>query len=215
MAKYELIMFDMDGTLIDPKQGMTNAIQYTLSQFGIEEKDTGKLTNFIGMHQNEAYKNYYGFDNVSADKAVEIYRAYYKEQGIKQNKLYDGVKELLDTLKQEGRTLAIATLKPTHIAEAIIRHFNIGGYFDLVVGSKTDGSRHNKTEIIRHILDIEKNIKSHSVMIGDRKGDIIGASANGITSIGAGYGYGSPGELEKEHPSYIVNNIGELKKVLV
>ena len=216
MKKYDLIMFDMDGTLIDPKAGMSKSIQYTLSQFDIYEDDISKLERFIGSPQKESYMKYYSLSEEQADKAVEIYRSYYKEYGIKQNKVYAGVKDLLERLKNKKMTLAIATLKPTPIADAIARHFELDKYFDLVVGSNPDGTRHSKTEIIAHILKNKEHEADESVvMIGDRKYDLIGAGENGVCCIGAGYGYGAPGELEKLCPSCIVNSIPELEQALL
>lgn len=216
MKKYDLIMFDMDGTLIDPKAGMSKSIQYALSQFDIIENDLSKIERFIGSPQKESYMKYYAFTEEQALKAVDFYRSYYKEFGIKQNKVYAGVKKLLESLKKKKMTLAIATLKPTPIADAIARHFELDKYFDLVVGSNPDGTRHSKTEIIAHILKNKNHPdKDTAVMIGDRKYDMIGAAENSVISIGAGYGYGAPGELERFSPARIVNSISELEKALL
>ena len=147
--------------------------------------------------------------------AVEYYREYFKEKGIFENKVYDGVEEMLSEQKQKGKSIILATSKPTVFAEPILEHFNISKYFDFVSGSNLDGTRVEKNEVIEYALsscDIAD--RSAVIMIGDRKHDIIGAKKSRVESIGVLYGYGSTEELQEAKPEYLVGNITELNELL-
>ena len=200
MKKYEIILFDLDGTLSDPKVGITTSVQYGLRKMGIDEEDLQKLECFIGPPLQVSFTEYYGFDERQCKQAIEFYRERFTKTGMYENELYDGIKWLLERLRVEGKKLVIATSKPTVFAVAILKYFKIEGYFDLVVGSQLDGTRSAKAEIIQYILEqyIDYN-KETFIMIGDRKHDIIGANLNDIDSIGVTYGFGSSEELEKEN----------------
>lgn len=143
-----------------------------------------------------------------------IYREYFKDRGIFENKLYEGIPELLEMLRNQRKTLIVATSKPTVFAQKILDYFDIACYFDYVCGSHLDGTRSDKGEIIRYVLDEKSLKKSETVMIGDRKHDIIGAQKNGIDSIGVLYGYGGEEELMNIHPTYIIKTVEKLYEVL-
>ncbi|MFS0862230.1 HAD family hydrolase [Fredinandcohnia sp. 179-A 10B2 NHS] len=209
----KVILFDLDGTLSDPKVGITKSVQYALQKLNITEPDLDKLECFIGPPLQDSFKEFYGLNEEEAKLAIEFYRERFKEKGMFENALYPGIPELLQSLN--GLTLVVATSKPTVFSEQILHYFNIHQYFDLVVGSNLDGTMIAKTEIIQYILDHYSDHKSEDfMMIGDRKHDIIGANNTGIDSIGVTYGYGSRQELEDANATYLVERVSELKEVI-
>lgn len=211
---YNTILFDLDGTLTDPKAGITKSIQYSLKHFGIYEDNLDDLNKFIGPPLKDSFKEYYNFSDINADMAVKKYREYFSDKGIFQNKLYTGIIELLDKLYNENKELIIATSKPKIFAERILKYFNMDKYFKYVCGSNLDGTLSKKGEVISYALKQCKCEKDNVIMVGDRKYDIIGAKEAKIHSIGVLYGYGSYRELKKEQPEYIVKDINELSEIL-
>lgn len=215
MASYSTILFDLDGTLTDPKVGITKSVQYALSKLGIKEPDLERLTSFIGPPLNLSFQQKYHFSSAEAQQAVEYYREYFKAKGMYENVVYESIPWLLKSLKDESRNLVVATSKPTVFAQKILDHFGIGQFFDHVVGSNLDSTRSDKTEIIEYTMIQYSDLpKSDFIMIGDREHDIIGANSNGIDSIGVTYGYGSREELTQAKVTYIADVIDDLIKLL-
>lgn len=205
---YKYILFDLDGTLTDPKEGITKSVQYALKKLDNVVEDLDTLEKFIGPPLTTALMEYYNFSEEKSMKAVEYYREHFKENGMYQNKVYENIETLLEKLKALGLILIVATSKPTIYSEQIIKHFNLDKYFDEIVGGNLDGTRSNKADIIKYIIEKYKIINLDEVaMIGDRKYDIIGAKENNIASIGVTYGYGSEEELKKAGATYIVDNV--------
>lgn len=216
MGKYKVILFDLDGTLSDPKVGITKSVQYALQEMGIIEPDIDKLDCFIGPPIQVSFPEYYNFDEMQTLKAIDLYRERYKRKGMFENELYSDIPLLLKSLKEQGLTLVVATSKLTIFAEQILKYFNIDHYFQLIVGSNLDGTRTSKTEIIQYILKkYKEDNHSNFIMIGDRKYDIIGANNTEIDSIGVTYGYGSYEELSQYNPTYIAQNVNQLKDILM
>ncbi|MDE7352360.1 MAG: HAD hydrolase-like protein [Acetatifactor sp.] len=217
MKKY--LLFDLDGTLTDPKVGICTCVQYALASFGIQEPDLDKLEPFIGPPLKESFMEFYQMDPETADAAVEKYRERFRDTGIFENKLYDGVPEMLKTLCGKGLFLAVASSKPTVFVERILEHFNIARYFKVVVGSELDGTRVNKDEVVEEALKRlfeDKPVQKDQVyMIGDRKFDVEGARALGVESVGVTYGYGRLEELKAARADYIVRSVEELQKFLL
>lgn len=208
---HKYILFDLDGTLTDPKEGITKSVAYSLKKMRNIEVDVEELTKFIGPPLMDSYSEYYGFTEEESRKAIEYYREYFKDKGIYENIIYDGIKELLEKLKNKGKVLVVATSKPTVFAEVIIRHFDLEGYFTFIVGSNLDGSRTRKSEVIEAALKkLGINDLADVVMIGDRKHDIMGAKEVNVDSIGVVYGYGSFDELKKAGADHVVNSVNEL-----
>jgi len=205
----------LDGTISDPKEGITKSIQYSLKAFDINVTDTDALTPFIGPPLRDSYKKYYGFTDEEAEKAVEKYREYFSEIGIFENTIYEGMDILLKTLQGADKTLIIATSKPTVYAEKILEYFKIAQYFTFVSGSELDGRRSKKSEIIRYALDnLDITDIKNAIMIGDRKYDIIGAKEIGMDNIGVLYGYGGLQELRNARASVIVESVRDLHDML-
>ena len=215
MKKYSTILFDLDGTLTDPKVGITKSVAYALKSFGIEVEELDSLCKFIGPPLKVSFKKHYGFSEQDCIKAIEKYREYFRETGMFENKVYPGIEKLLENLRQNGRKLFVATSKPTVFAIRILEHFNLLRYFDYVAGSELDGSRDSKSDVIKFVLQQNSVTNlTNVVMIGDREHDVIGAKENNIDVIGVLYGYGDREELEKSGATYIVETIEELGKLL-
>ncbi len=210
------ILFDLDGTLTDPQEGITKSYQYALSAFGIQE-DPESLTRFIGPPLRETFATL-GFSPADVERAVAKYREYFAETGIFENAVYPGVPEALKTLHERGRILCVATNKVTEFARRILEHFSLARYFAVVSGDKMDGSLANggKREIIRIALEAAGVTDlSAAVMVGDRKHDILGAKSAGIETIGVLYGYGTREELTEAGADYLVNDAKELTDLLL
>jgi phosphoglycolate phosphatase len=204
---YKYILFDLDGTLTDPKIGITKSVAYSLRKLKNIEVELDQLTKFIGPPLKDSYIDFYGFSESEAEIAIQTYREYFKDTGIYEN--------LLEALKDKQYILGVATSKPTVFAEIIIKHFDLERYFSCVVGSNLDGTRTDKAEVIAEALtQLSIDEKENVVMIGDRKHDILGAKKMEIDSIGVTYGYGSNEELEDARADYIIENIDGLKKIL-
>lgn len=214
MYMYKNILFDLDGTLTDPGVGITNSVAYALKKYGITVEDKKELYKFIGPPLKTSFQEFYGFSEDDSALAVEYYREYFKEKGIYENRVYDGIRELLSSLKSDGRTLILATSKPEQFALRILEHFDIKHFFCLVAGATMDGLRSEKADVIRYALE-QSNVEdvSSTVMIGDRKHDVIGAFANGIDAIGVLFGYGSKKELEEAGAKYIAKNPDDILQI--
>lgn len=217
MKKY--FLFDLDGTLTDPKMGITTCVQYALRSFGIEEPDLDKLEPFIGPPLKESFMEFYGMDGEQAMEAVEKYRERFNDKGIYENEIYPGVARMLQILSGKGFGLAVASSKPTVYVERILEHFGIRQYFKAVVGSELDGSRTGKDQVVMEALRRlfgDKPIACKEVyMIGDRRFDMEGARAARVESVGVTYGYGGMEELREAHADYIVESVEELREFLL
>jgi phosphoglycolate phosphatase len=204
---YQYFLFDLDGTLTDPGIGITNSVAYALKKFDIEVADKSELFKFIGPPLQNSFQEYYNFTEEQSVLAVQYYREYFKDKGIYENIVYDGVIELLSTLKRENKSIILATSKPQEFAIRILDYFELSKYFDSIVGATMDGSRSDKADVIRYALEKNKITDlSQALMIGDRKYDIIGAKKNCIASVGVLFGYGDRAELEAAGANYIVEN---------
>lgn len=215
----DYVLFDLDGTLTDPKIGITTCVQYALKHFGIEEPNLDKLEPFIGPPLKESFMEFYGFDEKQGEEATQKYRERFQDTGIFENKIYGGIKNLLKQCKKNGAVLGVASSKPEVFVKRILEHFQIAQYFDVVVGSELDGRRTDKGEVIQEALrrlfkenDIEYD---KVVMVGDRKFDINGARQNGIVSIGVSYGYGDIEELKEAKADFIARTVDELRELLL
>ncbi|UOE96150.1 HAD family hydrolase [Alkalihalobacillus sp. LMS39] len=209
---YKFILFDLDGTLTDPKIGITSSVHYALTKLGIKDIDLSSLTAFIGPPLQESFQLFYSFQPLQVQEAIHYYRERFVQKGIYENEMYSGIERLLDYLKTSGYTLIVATSKPTEFAVKIVEYFKIDHYFDMVVGSHLDGRRTSKAEIIQYILDsYGRETKTEFIMVGDRKHDIIGAHRCRIDSLAVLYGYGSEEELREVKPTYIARNVEEIK----
>lgn len=203
--KYQYCLFDLDGTLTDPGIGITNSVMYALDKFNIHVSDRRELYSFIGPPLQDSFQRAYGFSEEQADQAVEYYRDYFRAGGIFENTVYDGIPELLTTLKKEKVIVALATSKPHEFAVRILQHFDLYPYFDYFGAAAMDGSIRRKTDVIARLMNQFGVIDRSSVlMVGDRDQDIAGAKANGLHSVGVLWGYGSKEELQNAGADYLV-----------
>jgi phosphoglycolate phosphatase len=190
----DAIYFDLDGTLTDPKIGITRSIRHALIKLDRAAPPEDELTWCIGPPLRASFQTMLGRDDL-ADRAVSLYRERFADIGIFENGVYPGVTEILSALRTSGRRLFVATSKPAIYAERIIDHFDLRGYFERVFGSELDGTRADKTELLDYALKATGVDPQRAAMIGDRRHDMIGARNNRMTAIGVLYGYGSEAEL--------------------
>jgi phosphoglycolate phosphatase len=190
----EAIYFDLDGTLTDPKIGITGCIQYALDKLGQAVPTRDELTWCIGPPLRASFKTMLGRDDL-VEHAIVLYRERFADVGLYENGVYAGIEDTLSALRQSGRRLFVATSKPLIYAERIVDHFAMRHYFERVFGPELDGTRSDKTELLRHALAVTGAQPSRAAMIGDRRHDMIGARNNAMSAIGVLYGYGSEEEL--------------------
>lgn len=216
-----IVLFDLDGTLTDPMVGITRSVQHALKAYGIIEEDLEKLCPFIGPPLSDSFQEFYGFSENDAREAIPVFHEYFVDRGMYENRVYDGMEELLGALKDAGFTLAVATSKPEIFAERILEHFKLLSYFELVGGADMEEIRVRKGDVILYTLERLNAGKTPSegkcdvIMVGDRKHDVLGAKEAGIPCIGVLYGYGSREELEEAGADYIAGTVEELKSILL
>ena len=207
---YQNLLFDLDGTLTDPREGITRSIQYGLSKMGIDEPDLAALEHFIGPPLLQQDLASYGFDEAQAWEAMGFYRERFAVTGLYENQVFEGVSALLEELVGQGRQLFIATSKPHIYAREIARHFDFAKHFKVIYGSELDGTRTNKVELIAHLMSEQGLDPAQTLMIGDRKHDLIGARDNGMDAAAVGYGFGSFEELNSFNPKYHFETLAQL-----
>lgn len=213
----DILLFDLDGTLFNTKKGIVNCVQYALEFYGIHEADADSFERFIGPPLHKSFQMFYGFDEKKAVEAVAKYRERYKEEGIFECELYEGMDNVLKMLKSSGKTLGVATSKPEIFAERILEKYGILQYFDRITGSLLDNTRAQKSEVILEELSRldASDKRERVVMIGDREHDIIGAKETGIMSVGVLYGFSNGDELKEAGADYIVSTTDELGRLLL
>jgi phosphoglycolate phosphatase len=191
----DAIYFDLDGTLTDPKLGITRSIQYALQRVDHPTMPTeDELTWCIGPPLRASFVRLLGAET-SADLAVSYYRERFSDIGLYENGVYDGIGDVLTTLCASGHRLFVATSKPHVFAERIIDHFGLRDHFERVFGSELDGTRVDKSHLLEYALKETSVDPAKTLMIGDRSHDMVGAKNNGMKGIGVLYGYGSRDEL--------------------
>jgi phosphoglycolate phosphatase len=216
MKKYEVIIFDLDGTLSNSGEGITRSAQYALSKLGIKEDNLDDLKHFVGPPLKEAFMEYYHLSDEMSEKAVTLYRERYVPVGIYETSLYPGIVELLTELKNAGKYLAIATSKPQPMAEEVLRYLKIYNFFDKIMGADVIGPKQSKRSVLEALFEeMEIKDKTKYVMIGDTKFDIIGANLVGVDSIGVSYGYGDKEEMLALGALYVADCTSKIKKFLL
>ena len=196
------IYFDLDGTLTDPKPGITRSIQYALKRLDRPVPSEDELTWCIGPPLRASFAILLGDDSL-ADRGVALYREWFADIGLYENAVYPDIEHVLAELARRGRRLFVATSKPAIYARRIVEHFNLAQHFETVFGSELDGTRVHKNELLAYAIQIAGTDPAQSIMIGDRSHDIVGARHNGMEAIGVSYGYGSREELVDAGASHI------------
>lgn len=218
---YQFVLFDLDGTLTDPKEGITKSVQHALKSFDIEENNLDKLEPFIGPPLRDSFRDFYGIDGEDTEKAVAVYRERFETQGINENKIYPGMAQLLRDLKERGVMLAIASSKPQEFVHIVLRNFEIEDCFCVIVGCEKDGTRDTKIEVLTEALaQLKKKAGRRfkiekTLMVGDRRFDVEAAAQLGIACAAVTYGYAPEGELENCDPDYMADSVEELEEIIV
>ena len=213
---YQILLFDLDGTLTDPGEGITNSVAYALDKFGISVPDRASLYPFIGPPLIESFMKLFSFSKQDAERAVAYYREYFGDKGIFENTPYEGIHDTLATLRAGGKRLFVATSKPEVYARRITDRFDLTPYFEFVAGASFDEKRSEKWDVISYALDTcGLHDNGNIVMIGDRKHDVLGAQKTGLDSVGVLWGYGDREELETAGATAIVSNQQELLSLLL
>jgi phosphoglycolate phosphatase len=205
------IFFDLDGTLIDPRDGIVRSLQYVLDAMGAAIPEAASLERFIGPPLAGTFGHLLGTeDRERIQQAIAAYRVRFGTTGLFENRVYEGIRDALRTLHASGRSLRVVTSKPTVYSEVIVEHHGLRPYFRKVYGSELNGDRTDKGVLIRYVLETERLSPREVLMIGDRSHDVLGARANGVAWLAVRRGYGSEDELESARPDAIVRSTAEL-----
>lgn len=192
--EHKVILFDLDGTLTDSGEGIINCVVFALEHYGLPVPSKAELRSVVGPPLHDTLARY-GVPKEKLDEAVTVFRSRYNPIGIYENVPYPGIREALEELKREGYKLCVATSKPEEMANRVLRHFDLAGYFDMVCGGTLDESRSSKSEVIAYLLE-QNGRADNTLMVGDTKFDVIGAAAHGIPTIGVAWGYGETADME-------------------
>ena len=199
---YKAILFDLDGTLTESGEGITKSVQYALDKMRYPEMDLEKLRVFVGPPLLEQFMKYTGMSEEEARQAVVYYRERYSVTGIFENRVYDGVQNMLEELRRKGYLLAVSSSKPEYFVTKVLDHFGLTGYFDEIVGSEMNGKRTGKADVIEETLR-RLQLSDHReqvIMVGDKEHDVFGARTCGLECIAVSYGYGTMEELTQADP---------------
>lgn len=210
----ENILFDFDGTVFDTVEGITKCVQYALGKMGIEA-ELSELKCFAGPPLVEMFAQKYGMSEDEAKEATRLYRERYEPIGWSECRPFEGMHEMLLRLKSAGKTLAIATSKPEHLAVKILSQYGMLDDFDLVCGATLDGSRSKKWDVINYALEKLGADPGKTLMVGDRMYDVIGAKKCGIDCVGVSFGYAEEGELSGHGAVYVADTPDELYEYIM
>ena len=208
---YNTILFDLDGTLTDPKEGITKCVQYALSRMGIKEDNLDNLLPFIGPPLVDAFMKFYSLSFEDAHNALSFYRERFSSVGMFENSIIPGIPEMLENLKSNGKILVVATSKPRVYAEKILSHFDLSKYFEIILGPELNETTNTKDEIISAIL---QKFSSSPIMVGDRRQDVNAAHICKIPCVGVKFGYAEKDELENAGADKIASSVDELYTIL-
>ncbi len=213
--KYNTILFDLDGTLTNPALGITNSIIYALNHYGITPPPRQELYKFIGPPLADSFKMFYNFSDDKAREAVDVYREYFSVKGLFENEVYEGIAEMLDKLNDAGFKLGVATSKPDVFSQQILEHFSLMDKFVFLSGNTIEETRPTKIQVIEYALENMNVDPASTIMVGDRKFDILGAKHFGICPVGVLYGFGDREELETAGAEYICDTVADLERMLL
>ncbi len=214
--RWTTVFWDLDGTLIDPWEGITGAVRYAVAALGHPPLDDAALAGFIGPPLLDSFHRATGWDEARCRVAVDHYRVYFRREGIRQQHQYPGIAGLVQDLAGHGVRQVVATSKPTPFAEEIVTGHRLRPYFAEVVGSDLDGRRAAKREVLQAAVDMLGNLDlSRAVMIGDTAADVEAAHAVGCASVAVRYGYGHWVEIQRERPTVTVATVADLARRLM
>ncbi len=212
---YQWILFDLDGTITQSEFGIIESVKYALEKYDIREDSYENLLRFIGPPLYQSFREYYGMSDLEAQTAVAYYREIYEVENYKKSPLYQGIKEVIQTLYDQGKELFVVTAKPVDTALDVMNYHGLTSYFKKIYGPGRDAHKVNKSDFILQLMeDYRIEDKGSLVMIGDRHYDVKGASDLGITGIGALYGYGTREELIENGANYIATCPMDILKII-
>lgn len=215
MKAYDYIAFDLDGTLTDPEHGLVSGFVYALNKTGIPKEDRGDLRRFIGPPLFECWQSEFGFTPEQSAHAIDVFREYYDVYGWWDNRVYDGVREMLEELRSAGKILALATSKPEETARKVLCRFGLDKYFHFIAGAVSGTERHTKSQVIDYCLEgLGSPDRSRCILVGDRCYDAEGAVASGIDSLGILWGHGSEEEIAASGFTYSARTPQEVAELL-
>ena len=215
MPHFTHVLFDLDGTLTNPRLGIGNSLKYALRQMHMDGFSNEILEKFVGPPLQDSFKNLFGMNERNTALAVEHFRTYFGEKGLYENEPYDGIRELLAELHLSGKRVYVVTSKLEKYAQMIMRYFEFDRYLDDLQGAEASGKHSGKGQLIEQLLERNRIPASDNVvMIGDTHFDLIGARENEISSIAVTYGFGKIGTLSEHNPNYIVDSVDELAELL-
>jgi phosphoglycolate phosphatase len=216
MPQFTHILFDLDGTLTNPRLGIGNSLEYALRQMQIDGYSDEILERFIGPPLQDNFKNLFGMNERNTNLAVDHFRTYFGEKGLFENEPYHGISELLEELQRSGKRIYVVTSKLEKYAKMIMQHFEFDRYFDDLQGAEATGKHSGKGLLIEQLMARNRITASSSVvMVGDTHYDLIGAKENEISCIAVGYGFGTAETLNNCNPDYVVDSVEELAELLL
>ncbi len=216
MSHFTHILFDFDGTLTNPRQGIGNSLKYALRQMQIDSYSDEILERFVGPPLQDGFKNLFGLNERNTQLAVEHFRTYFGEKGLYENEPYPGITELLEELHFSGKRIYVVTSKLEKYSQMIIRHFGFDRYLDDLIGAEATRKHSGKGQLIRELMERSRIPASQNVvMTGDTTYDLTGARDNEIAAIGVCYGFGTNEDLAACNPEYLVDSVDELAEVLL
>ncbi|MBI2703679.1 MAG: HAD hydrolase-like protein [Actinobacteria bacterium] len=217
MHPVHTVLFDLDGTISDAAPGIINGLKHAMEKIGVPVEEDHDWTPYLGPPLPDALRDVHGLAPARADAAMGAYLDYYRSRGLFENELYAGIPELVDDLRAQGTTIAVATSKRAFLAERILEHFGLRDRFAVIGGARADGSGGRKHEVIVRALD-ELGIDHDGrgiAMVGDRAHDIYGARNVGLVAVGVRWGYAPPGELEAAGADLVVDTVADLAAALL
>ncbi|MCU6688180.1 HAD hydrolase-like protein [Dorea acetigenes] len=204
--KYELVIFDLDGTLLDTSPGIFNSVRFAEQQMGFTPILDARLKEFVGPPPKSMYMKIYGVDENTAMEAAKCHRQYGREKAIYEATVYPGIIALLENFKEQGIKLAVSTLKSQKIAEKVLENFGISHFFDSIVGMDENES-FTKCDTIKLVINKTSTV-GRVLMVGDSRYDYEGAVSAGVDFVGVLYGFGF--ESKKKYPFSTVEQVEEL-----
>ena len=206
------ILFDLDGTLTDSGEGIINCAAMALEYFGLPVPSREEMRVFVGPPLDQTFIKF-GVPSEKAQEAIEVFRSRYRTVGKFENFPYPGIRKALQTLKEQGHRLFVATSKPEVLANEVLGHFALAEFFEQIAGATLDGSRSHKADVITYLLSLTGEV-GQTIMVGDTAFDVIGAAAHGIPTIGVAWGYGEVADMENAGAAHIVYTMEELVDAL-
>ena len=206
------IFFDLDGTLTDSGEGIMNCAALGLRHFGLPVPAREEMRVFVGPPLDQTFIQF-GVPESKTDEAIEVFRSRYRTIGKYENFPYPGIREALQTLKEQGHRLFVATSKPEVLANEVLEHFGLSGFFERIAGATLDGSRSHKADVITYLLGLTGDV-GQTLMVGDTAYDVVGAAQHGIPTIGVSWGYGKVADMEKAGAIAIAHTMDEMVEFL-